>query len=200
MKGSKNRIEIDCRYVLNLEAPIERVGVIDLICPRRAWYAYRMPVKVLVERINEFMVQGQMVHDVVLNQLKEQGCRVEVPIEVETQCGIRKFRADAVCGDLVIELKRSVKPQSVWRLLYLWQLKVYMALTKRRRGALISLEDGRVEYVEYTKAESRHLDEVLERFTNNLNAVCDTREPGRHVGVWCKYCEFKSSCFNSRLA
>jgi CRISPR/Cas system-associated exonuclease Cas4 (RecB family) len=201
MRDNGNRIEIDCRYVLDLERPVERIGVIDLICPRRAWRVYRMPVRALVERVNEFMVQGQVVHDVLLAQLKEQGCSVEHVIEVETRCGVRrKFRADAVCHDIVIELKRSARQWSVWKYLYLWQLKVYMALTGRRRGALVSLEDGRVEYVEYAGAESRHLDEVLERFIDHLNkAVCSEREPERHIGVWCRYCELRRECFNGRL-
>jgi CRISPR/Cas system-associated exonuclease Cas4 (RecB family) len=187
------RIAIDGRYTVDLDRPVGRVGVVDLICPLRGWLAYREPVKAMLD-VNEYAIVGMEVHNVVLNQLREQGCEVEVPIEVESECGKRRIRADAVCGDLVVELKRkytaSVAP------LYLWQLKVYMALLGLRRGAVVSLLDG---YIRYVTIDDKEAEEVKRMFMEHLNAVCKDERPNKRIGPWCRWCKFSKQCLNSQL-
>ena len=187
------KIVIDGKYVIDMDKPVSRVGVVDLICPLRAWMVYREPVKSLVE-VNEHMIAGREVHDAVLYQLREQGCETEKLIEVNSECGRRRFRADAVCGDLVVELKRrynaSLAP------LYLWQVKAYMALLGIYRGVIVSLSDGYVKYVTISEKEA---EAVRKQLMESLNAVCREEEPGKRVGQWCRWCKFNRTCLNSRL-
>jgi CRISPR/Cas system-associated exonuclease Cas4 (RecB family) len=187
------KIVIDGSYVIDLDKPVSRVGVIDLICPLRGWLAYRDPVKSLVD-VNEYMIVGREVHDIILYQLKDQGCEVEKPVEVESKCGHRRFRADAVCNDLVVELKRrynaSLAP------VYLWQLKVYMSLLGIYRGAVVSLVDG---YVKYVVIDEREAEEVKRQLMENMNAVCKEERPNKRVGPWCRWCKYNKECLNSRL-
>ena len=187
------KIVIDGRYVIDMDKPVSRVGVVDLICPLRAWLAYREPVKSLVE-VNEYMISGREVHDAVLYQLREQGCEVEKPVEVDSECGRRRFRADAVCGDLVVELKRRYSASLVP--LYLWQLKAYMALLGIYRGAIVSLSDGYVKYVTISEKEA---EEVKQQLMESLNAMCKDEKPSKRVGKWCQWCKFSKMCLNSRL-
>jgi len=187
------KITIDGKYVIDLERPINRVSINDLICPLRGWLSFREPVKSLTE-VNEYMIAGKEAHDVVLYQLRDQGCEVERPIEVESECGRRRFRADAVCGDLVVELKRrynaSLAP------IYLWQLKVYMALLGLRRGVIVSLVDG---YIKYVTIDEREAEEVKRQLLESLNVVCRDEKPGRRVGKWCQWCKYRGECLNSKL-
>ena len=188
------RIVVDGKYTIDLDKPVGRVGVADLICPLRAWLAYREPVKSLTE-VNEYMIAGREAHDAILYQLKEQGCEVERPIEVESsECGRRRFRADAVCGDLVVELKRrynaSLAP------IYMWQLKVYMSLLGIHRGAIVSLADG---YVKYVVIDEKEVEEVKRQLMESLNSMCREERPSRRVGGWCRWCKFSRGCLNSRL-
>jgi CRISPR/Cas system-associated exonuclease Cas4 (RecB family) len=187
------KIEIDGKYVVDLDRKVGRVGIVDLICPLKGWMAFREPVKALIE-VNEYMVAGREVHDAVLYQLREQGCEVEKPIEVDSECGRRRFRADAVCNNLVVEIKRrysgSLAP------LYLWQLKVYMSLLGLWRGAVVSLSDGYVKYVTLSEKEA---EEVRQQFMRSLNSVCKDERPQKRVGKWCQWCKFSRQCLNSQL-
>ena len=187
------KVTIDEKYVIDLEKPINRVGVVDLICPLRGWLAFREPVKSLIE-VNEYMVAGREAHELVLYQLREQGCEIEKPIEVDSECGRRRFRADAVCGDLVVELKRRYN--AFLAPLYLWQIKVYMALLGLRRGAVVSLVDG---FVKYLTIDEKEAEEVKGRLMESLNAVCKDERPSRRVGKWCQWCRYSKICLNSRL-
>jgi CRISPR/Cas system-associated exonuclease Cas4 (RecB family) len=187
------KITIDGKYTIDLDKPVNRVGVTDLICPLKAWYSFREPVKSLTE-VNEYMIAGREAHDSILYQLKDQGCEVEKAIEVESQCGRRKFRADAVCGDIVIELKRkyngSLAP------IYLWQIKVYMALLGIHRGAIVSLTDG---YVKYLTIDEREAEEVKRQLMESLNSMCKEEKPNRRIGKWCQWCKYNKECLNSKL-
>ena len=187
------RIAIDGKYVVDLDKKVGRVGVVDLICPLKGWLAYREPVKALLD-VNEYMVAGREVHDAVLYQLRDQGCEVEKPIEVESECGRRRFRADAVCGDLVVELKRRYNASLAS--LYLWQVKVYMALLGIYRGVIVSLSDG---YVKYITIGEKEAEEVKRQLMESLNAVCKDEKPERRVGKWCQWCKYSRECLNSRL-
>jgi CRISPR/Cas system-associated exonuclease Cas4 (RecB family) len=187
------RIAIDGKYVIDLEKPINRVGVVDLICPLRGWLAFREPVKSLIE-VNEYMVAGREAHDAVLYQLRDQGCEVEKAVEVDSECGRRRFRADAVCGDLVIELKRRYNASLAS--IYLWQLKVYMSLLNIYRGVVVSLSDGYVKYVTISEKEAG---EVRQQLMESLNAMCKDEKPSKRVGKWCQWCKFSKMCLNSRL-
>ena len=187
------KITIDGKYVIDLERPINRIGITDLICPLKGWLTYREPVRVLTE-INEYMIAGREAHDAILYQLREQGCEVERPIEVDSECGRRRFRADAVCGDLVVELKRrynaSLAP------IYLWQLKAYMALLGLRRGVVVSLMDG---FMKYVTIDEREAEEVRRQLMEGLNAVCRDEKPDKRVGRWCQWCKYRGECLNSKL-
>jgi len=187
------RIAIDGKYVVDLDKKVGRVGVVDLICPLKGWLTYREPVKSLVE-VNEYMIAGREVHDAVLYQLRDQGCEVEKPIEVESECGRRRFRADAVCGDLVVEFKR--KYNASLAPLYLWQVKVYMAFLGLRRGAVVSLSDG---YVKYVTIDEKEAEEIRWRLIESLNVMCKEEKPERRVGKWCQWCKYSRECLNSRL-
>jgi len=187
------KISINGSYVIDLDRPINRVSITDLICPLKGWLSFREPVKSLTE-VNEYMIAGKEAHDAILYQLREQGCEVEKVVEVESECGRRRFRADAVCGDLVVELKRrynaSLAP------IYLWQLKTYMALLGLRRGAVVSLVDG---YIKYVVVDEREAEEVKRQLMESLNAVCKDERPGRRVGKWCRWCKYSRECLNSKL-
>jgi len=188
MKISVGGIELD------LDKPVERVSVVDLICPRRGWYAYREPVSSVVSGVDEMVVAGQLVHAAVLNQLRDR-CRVEVPVEVEVCGQRRRFRADAVCDGYVIELKKRYG--KAYAPLYIWQLKVYMALLNVKRGYIVSLEDGYVKEIVVDDAELRYVREV---FLDHLRkAVCGEGEPERRVGQWCNLCKFRGPCLSGRL-
>jgi len=187
------KVTIDGKYVIDLEKPINRVGVVDLICPLRGWLAFREPVKSLIE-VNEYMVAGREAHDVVLSQLRDQGCEVEKAVEVDSECGRRRFRADAVCNDIVVELKRrynaSLAP------LYLWQTKVYMALLGLRRGVVVSLMDG---FMKYVVIDEKEAETIKQQLMESLNAVCKDEKPSKRVGKWCQWCKYSKQCLNSRL-
>jgi CRISPR/Cas system-associated exonuclease Cas4 (RecB family) len=187
------KITIDGRYVIDLDKKVGRVGVVDLICPLRGWLAFRESVKALVD-VNEYVVAGREVHDVVLSQLREQGCEVEKAVEVDSGCGRRRFRADAVCGDLVVEVKRRYNAGLAP--LYLWQLKVYMSVLGLRRGVIVSLIDG---YVKYVVIDEREAEEVRQRFVEALDAMCRDERPPKRVGKWCRWCKFSKLCLNSQL-
>jgi CRISPR/Cas system-associated exonuclease Cas4 (RecB family) len=187
------KIVIDGKYVIDLDRKVGRVGIVDLICPLKGWLMYREPVSSLLE-VNEYMIAGQEIHSAVLYQLKEQGCEVEFPIEVDSECGKRRFRADAVCGGLVVELKRrynaSLAP------LYLWQLKAYMALLGLRRGAVVSLSDG---YVKYVVVDEKEAEEVRQQLVKSLNSMCKDEKPQKRIGIWCRWCKYSKQCLNHRL-
>jgi CRISPR/Cas system-associated exonuclease Cas4 (RecB family) len=187
------KIVIDGRYTIDLDKKVGRVGVIDLICPLRGWLSFREPVKALVD-VNEYMVAGREVHDAVLYQLREQGCEVEKAVEVDSECGRRRFRADAVCSNLVVEVKRrysaSLAP------LYLWQVKVYMALLGIYRGAVVSLSDG---YMKYVTIDEKEAAEIKRKLVESLNVVCKEERPEKRVGKWCQWCKYSKECLNSRL-
>jgi CRISPR/Cas system-associated exonuclease Cas4 (RecB family) len=187
------KIVIDKKYVVDLDKQVNRVGVMDLICPLRGWLAYREPVKALIE-VNEYMVAGREAHDVILYQLRDQGCEVERSIEVDSECGRRRFRADAVCDGLVVELKRrysaSLAP------LYLWQVKTYMAFLGIYRGAVVSLSDG---YIKYVVINEKEAEEIKQQLIRSLNSMCKEEKPDRRVGKWCRWCKFSRECLNSRL-
>jgi CRISPR/Cas system-associated exonuclease Cas4 (RecB family) len=140
------------------------------------------------------MVAGREVHDAVLYQLRDQGCEVEKAVEVDSECGRRRFRADAVCNDLVVELKRrynaSLAP------LYLWQLKAYMSLLGLRRGVIVSLMDG---FMKYVVIDEREVEAIKQQLVESLNAMCKEKEPSRKIGQWCRWCRFNKMCLNSRL-
>jgi CRISPR/Cas system-associated exonuclease Cas4 (RecB family) len=187
------KITIDGKYVIDLDKQVRRISVVDLICPLRSWYAFREPVKSLTE-VNEYMVAGQEAHDAILYQLRDQGCEIEKPVEVDSECGRRRFRADAVCGDLVVELKR--KYNASLAPLYLWQIKVYMSLLGIYRGMIVSLIDGYMKYVTISEKEA---EEVKRMFIEHLNAICKEEKPERRTGPWCKWCKFSKQCLNNRL-
>jgi CRISPR/Cas system-associated exonuclease Cas4 (RecB family) len=155
--------------------------------------AFREPVKSLIE-VNEYVVAGREVHDAVLYQLRDQGCEVEKAVEVESGCGRRRFRADAVCGDLVVELKR--KYNASLAPIYLWQVKVYMSLFGIYRGAVVSLSDG---YVKYVVINEREAEQTKNQLVESLNAVCREERPQRRVGKWCQWCKYSRECLNSKL-
>jgi CRISPR/Cas system-associated exonuclease Cas4 (RecB family) len=187
------KITIDGKYIIDLDKPINRIGVVDLICPLRGWLAFREPVKSLVD-VNEYMIAGREAHDAVLSQLREQGCEVERQIEVDSECGRRRFRADAVCNDVVVELKRrynaSLAP------LYLWQLKAYMVLLGLRRGAIVSLIDG---FIKYVAIDEKEAEKIRQQLMESLNAVCKEERPERRIGPWCQWCKYSKMCLNSKL-
>jgi CRISPR/Cas system-associated exonuclease Cas4 (RecB family) len=187
------KVVINNNYIIDLDKRVGRVGVVDLICPLRGWLAFREPVKSLIE-VSEYVVVGREVHDVVLHQLKEQGCEVEKAVEVESECGRRRFRADAVCGDLVVELKR--KYNASLASIYLWQVKVYMSLLGIYRGAVVSLSDG---YVKHVVINEREAEEIRKQFVESLNAACREERPQRRVGKWCQWCKYSRECLNSKL-
>jgi CRISPR/Cas system-associated exonuclease Cas4 (RecB family) len=171
------KIVIDGRYTIDLDKKVGRVGVVDLICPLKGWLSFREPVKALVD-VNEYIVAG----------------KIEKAVEVDSECGRRRFRADAVCSDLVVEIKRrynaSLAP------LYLWQLKAYMALLGIYKGAVVSLVDG---YVKYVVVDEKEAEEVRRQLVESLNSVCKDEKPNRRVGKWCRWCKYSKECLNSRL-
>jgi len=187
------KVAVDGKYVIDLDKKVGRVGVMDLICPLKGWLTYREPVKSLME-VNEYMISGKEAHDAVLYQLRDQGCEVEKAVEVDSECGRRRFRADAVCSDVVVELKR--KYTSSLAPLYLWQLKVYMSLLGLRRGAVVSLVDG---YVKYVTLGEKEAEEIKKQLMESLNAMCKEERPERRVGPWCRWCKYSKQCLNSRL-
>jgi len=187
------KVAIDGKYVIDLDKKVGRVGVTDLICPLRGWLAFREPVKSLIE-VNEYVVAGREAHDAVLYQLRDQGCEVEKAVEVDSECGRRRFRADAVCGDLVVELKR--KYSASLAPLYLWQIKAYMALLGIYRGVIVSLSDGYMKYVTISEKEA---EAVKQQLVESLNAVCKDERPSKRVGKWCQWCKYSKMCLNSRL-
>ena len=187
------KVAIDGKYVIDLDKKVGRVGVTDLICPLRGWLAFREPVKSLIE-VNEYVVAGREAHDAVLYQLRDQGCEVEKVVEVDSECGRRRFRADAVCGDLVVELKR--KYSASLAPLYLWQIKAYMALLGIYRGVIVSLSDGYMKYVTISEKEA---EAVKQQLVESLNAVCKDERPSKRVGKWCQWCKYSKMCLNSRL-
>jgi CRISPR/Cas system-associated exonuclease Cas4 (RecB family) len=187
------KIVINSSYVVDLDRPVNRVGVADLICPLKGWLAYREPIKSLLD-VNEYMIAGREVHDAVLYQLKNQGCEVEKVVEVESECGKRRFRADAVCSDVVIELKRRYN--AFLAPIYLWQLKVYMSLLGIYRGAVVSLMDG---YIKYVVIDEREAEEVKRQLMESLNSMCRDERPNRRVGKWCRWCKYSKECLNGRL-
>jgi CRISPR/Cas system-associated exonuclease Cas4 (RecB family) len=119
---------------------------------------------------------------------------VEKPIEVDSECGRRRFRADAVCGDLVVELKRRYNASLAS--LYLWQLKAYMSLLGLRRGVIVSLMDG---FMKYVAVDEKEAEEVRQQLMESLNAMCKEKEPNKKTGQWCRWCKFNRTCLNSRL-
>ena len=183
--------------VIDLGKPVNRFTVVDLICPLRAWFAYNESIKELVRSTDELVIMGVEIHSIVLSQLKEQGCDVEVPVEVEVECNgqkyVRRFRADAVCGDKVIEVKRKYTKELAP--LYIWQVKVYMALLGINKGAIISLLDG---YVKEIEASEDELMAVKENFVNNIRKVL-CGDVSRNIGKWCRYCKYRNICLNDRL-
>jgi len=187
------RIEIDKKYIIDLDRKVGRVGIIDLVCPLRGWFAYHEPIKSIIN-VSDYMIAGKEVHDVVLNQLREQGCETEKAVEVNSECGRRRFRADAVCNNMIIELKR--KYSASLAPLYLWQVKVYMALLNLRRGAVVSLVDGYVKYVTISEEEA---EEVRRRLIESLNSMCRDEKPRRRVGKWCRWCKYSRQCLNIQL-
>jgi CRISPR/Cas system-associated exonuclease Cas4 (RecB family) len=187
------KIIINGSYVIDLDKPVNRVGVVDLICPLKGWLMYREPLKVLTE-VNAYMVAGREAHDAVLYQLRDQGCEVEKPIEVESACGRRRFRVDAVCSGLVVEFKR--KYNASLAPIYLWQLKVYMSLLGIYRGAIVSLSDG---YIKYVTINEKEAGEVKRQLMESLDAMCREERPGRRVGKWCRWCKFSRQCLNGQL-
>jgi len=187
------KVVIDGRYVIDLDKKVGRVGVVDLICPLKGWLAFREPVKALVD-VNEYVVAGKEVHDAVLYQLRDQGCEVEKPIEVDSECGRRRFRADAVCGDLVVELKRRYNASLAS--IYLWQIRVYMSFLGIYRGAVVSLSDGYVKYITLSEKEA---EEVRRQLVQSLNLMCREERPPKRVGKWCQWCKYSRECLNSKL-
>jgi CRISPR/Cas system-associated exonuclease Cas4 (RecB family) len=187
------KVVIDGKYVIDLDRQVGRVGVVDAICPRRAWFAYRESVRALLD-VNEYMIAGKEVHDVVLNQLREQGCEVEKAIEVDSECGKRRFRADAVCGGLIVEIKRKYNASLVP--LYLWQLKAYMSLLRIYRGVIVSLLDG---YIKYVTISGEEAEEVRRQLMQSLNSMCREEKPERRTGPWCRWCKYNRECLNSKL-
>jgi len=184
--------------VIDLDKPVGRLTVVDLICPKRAWYLYNEPVRELVRSTDELVIVGVETHGLVLSQLREQGCRVEVPIDVEVECDgqrhVRRFRVDAVCDDKIIEIKKKYTKELAP--LYIWQVKVYMALLGVHRGAIVSLLDG---YVKEIEAGEDELKVVKERLIENIRKVLCGGDVSRHVGKWCRYCRYKDTCLNERL-
>jgi len=184
--------------VIDLDKPVNRFTVVDLICPKRAWHVFNEPVKEFVNSVDELMVSGVETHNLVLSQLREQGCSVEVPVEVEVECNgqkyVRRFRVDAICDGKVIEIKRKYTKELAP--LYIWQVKVYMALLGINKGAIISLLDG---YVKEIEASMDELKNVKERLLSNMRKVLCGGDVSRHVGKWCRYCRYKDMCLNERL-
>ena len=183
--------------VIDLGKPVNRFTVVDLICPLRAWFAYNESIKELVKNADELVIMGIETHSIVLSQLREQGCRVEVPIDVEVECNgqrhVRRFRVDAVCDDKIIEIKKKYTKELAP--LYIWQVKVYMALLGINKGAIISLLDGYVKEIEVDKDE---LKVVKERLIENIRKVL-CGDVNRHIGKWCRYCKYRNICLNDRL-
>lgn len=188
-----DKIVVDGKYTIDLDRPVNRISVTDLICPLKAWYSFREPVRSLLD-VNEYMISGREAHDAILYQLKDQGCEVEKVIEVESECGRRKFRADAVCNDIVIELKRRYNPSLAP--IYLWQVKAYMALLGIYRGAIVSLVDG---YVKYVTIDGREAEEVKRQLMESLNSMCREEKPRKRAGKWCQWCKYSKECMNAKL-
>jgi len=183
--------------VIDLDKPVGRFTVIDLICPKRAWFLFNEPIRELVKNTDELVVMGVETHSLVLSQLKEQGCNVEVPVEVEVECNgkrhVRRFRVDAVCNGQVVEIKRRYTKELAP--MYIWQVKAYMALLGVSRGAIVSLSDG---YVKVVEASDDELRAVKERLVENIRrALCG--DAVRHVGSWCRYCRYRTECLNEKL-
>jgi len=184
-----NNVEID------MERPSGHLSVVDLICPYRAWRSVRVPIRSVVDDENINIVIGIVAHRAVLRQFEQQGCEVEVPIEIAG----RRFRADAVCEEngekVVVEIKKKVVPGSVITEQYKMQVKMYMAWLNVKRGVIIGLNGVRINIVA-SEEELRELREVAE---TSLLYLDGESEPPRRRGEWCKFCPFKNECINARL-
>ena len=189
------RIRVLDNVEIDMERPSGNLSIVDLVCPYRAWRATRTTVENIVKDEDVNIVIGIVSHRAVLRQLEQQGCEVEVPIEVAG----RKFRADAVCEEngekVVVEVKKKVVPGSVITEQYKVQVKMYMAFLGVKRGVIVGLNGVRIN-ITASEEELRGIRDVAE---TSLLYLDSESEPPRRRGEWCGFCPFKNECVNARL-
>lgn len=188
------------RNALNRRA--EMVSAYYSICPRLASYEYNIDVKSVVAEKGRNMLNlnlGGYVHSVVLDELAKKGCEIEKLIPLDDYgCPRRTFRADAVCGSTVVEMKTASTDK--YRVYWEWQLKAYMALLGLKKGKLIVIWMPTTSVSEYDVViDDNEAEEIKDR-VRRMCAALDKRwedvEPVR--GEWCALCPVKQ-CVNGKL-
>lgn len=167
-----------------------RIGIKDLICPRKALWNYKMTLKEYIELYDE-IVESKMMYGIGVHSFKNIlriGCEKEVPVEI---CG-RKFYADYVCSDgnrkYVVEIKTKVKSHE-WDVVR-WQVYAYANALNIEDVLVISVVDNKAYWL---KAEW-----ILDKVCEHMRLVEEGKDvPNR--GPWCVSCIFRRKCYNAKL-
>ncbi|MBP1449862.1 MAG: Dna2/Cas4 domain-containing protein [Thermoproteus sp.] len=181
----------------------EAVSAYYSICPRLAAYEHNIAVRDVIVEKGKNMLNlnlGGYVHGVILDQLAKSGCQIEKPIPLDDYgCHGHKFKADAICGDTVVEMKTASTDK--YRVFWEWQLKAYMALTGLRKGKLIVIWMPTASVSEYLitidEEEAEAIKERIRTMCKSLDKKWEDVEPVR--GEWCSLCPVRNQCLNGKL-
>lgn len=130
-------------------------------------------------------ILGDLIHKALLIELGLRfGCKIEQEFEKEIDNYIVKGRVDALCGDLVVEVKYMRDFQGNKPLPHhVEQVKLYMWLTGAKKGLLIYVTPNRI--VKYLVNEPYGEEEIRALFLATRTPKWDWE---------CDYCEYAQFC------
>ena len=173
------------------------------ICVRRSYFA-RTEQNVLVVSTEQMDI-GKNFHEAIENAFENTlGCQTEVELRTEVEGIIISGRADAICGDDLIEFKVSsyipLQPKSY----HLQQLALYykalLDLGKQPENVYIFYIKRDTLEVKEFKISVEDLQDAFRKaveFINSYKYVLETGDFKKFKPAepsFCKYCQFRDKC------
>lgn len=179
------------------EKPRDVFFVSELVgCLRKAYYDRTRPAKQATTNVVGILV-GKAIHEKFNVIAASHGCQTEVNIAKEIE-GVKVIgSADAVCDDIVIELK--VGDVSVDYDVARLQAAIYAVLlgAKEAYVVIIDRQSGVVK-LERAPVERDKIRRFLEERVRELKEALRRRRAPTPDRRFCKYCPYKWTCMSSR--
>lgn len=177
--------------------PHDRFYVSELVgCLRKAYYDRVKPAKQTTTNVVGVLV-GRAIHDRFNIIANKHGCRTEVQVEREVE-GVKVVGSvDALCDDVVVELK--VGDISVDYDVARMQAAIYAVLTNAREAYVIVVDrQSGITKLERVPLRRNEVERYIRERVKELKAALRRRRPPKPDKRFCRFCPYKWSCNAAR--
>lgn len=171
-------------------------------CIRKSYY-YRVNSEAVdkIVDINSKIVMtiGSMIHRMIENHMETYDCIIEQPVYLIRNNYVLAGTPDAVCDDVVLEIKTVGKDVDKPYKSHVEQINMYMGILGIDKGYIIYINraNGSVK-VFPVKYSEKMFNETLKKADKLWESLRNNKPPEKQLSHECNNCPFRWICYRER--